>query len=505
MAVALAAAGCGSRVTAAQVQAYRAQFQGSGSSGGAALSQGGPAAGGSTAASSPLGGSSSGSTPGGSGHAGASSNSGASGSGTAVGGGSTATSVAGSTATSLATSGATGGGGNSQLYAEGMEVDPAICKGTASGPGIKATEIDVGNVSTITGPVPGLSAGAAHGATAFAAYLNSVGGICGRRLVVKTADDDLDASQNSTATQSLVGSSFAMVGSDSGVDQGGAPALKSSDIPDIGEALSPQRFDLPNNFSPQPIPPTGYGPGPYVYLAHKYPQAVTHMAILALNQPTAIAETQAMQHVMEASGWKFIYSDFSIEPTQTDFSADAQAMKSKGVQGVVILAVPTYYADVARAVQNAGMHMVLPNYAENAYDPSFIADAGSAANGTILAAFYAMYDGEDASSVPLVSTFDRWYEGAYNTRPDEFAVDGWLSGMLFVEGLNRGGGLTRADLLKGLSQVTSFDGGGLEGTANPAGKTPPQCYLIVDVVNGKFVRDPVDPRTGLDCQYAGGS
>lgn len=416
----------------------------------------------------------------------------------------TATTTAGATAATVP--GASGSGGSNSaseaLYNEGLEVDPSVCGGPASGAGVKTSEIDVGNVSTITGPIPGISAGAAHGIIAFADYLNSVGGICGRRLVVKTADDDLDASQNATATQSLVGSVFAMVGSYSGVDQGGASVLQSSDIPDIGEALSSQRFDLPNNFSPQPIPPSGYGTGPYIYFAHKYPTAVTHMAILSINQPTAIAETQNLEHSMQSAGFKFIYTDFSIEPTQTDFSADAQAMKSDGAKGVVFLAIAPYYADVARAIQDAGLQLTLPDYAENAYDPAFIADAGSAANGAILASFYAMYDGEDAGSVPLVSLFDKWYEGAYNALPDEFAADGWLAGMLFVEGLNRGGGLTRADLLKGLGQVTSFDGGGLEGNANPAGKKPPQCYLIIDVVNGKFVRDPVDPSTGLDCAYA---
>jgi hypothetical protein len=71
--------------------------------------------------------------------------------------------------------------------------------------------------------------------------------------------------------------------------------------------------------------------------------------------------------------------------------------------------------------------------------------------------------------------------------------------MLFVEGINAGGAPTRAALQSGLSSVTAFTGGGIVATDNPAKKTPAYCYIIIDVVNGKFVRDPADPPTGFDC------
>jgi ABC-type branched-subunit amino acid transport system substrate-binding protein len=356
-------------------------------------------------------------------------------------------------------------------------------------------------VTTLTGPVPGLFASAVRGINAYAAYLNSVGGICGRKFVVKSADDNLDASQNATATQSLVGSVFSFVGSLSGVDQGGAPVLQSSGVPDVGEALSTQRFNLANNFSPMP---QGIGAdlAPYAYFMQKYPDAASHMAVLCLNQSTDLAETQAYVQGMQSLGYHFVYSDYNIELTQTDFSADAQGMKSHGAQGVMMLGIAPYYADLARAIQNAGLKLTLPDYSQNAYDAAFLADAGSAANGAILWSELAMYQGEDAGSVPTIALFDRWYKAVSGgSTPDFFAAWGWMSGMLFVEGLNASGGLTRTSLLNGLRQVTSFDAGGFETAANPAAKRPPPCYVIIDVVNEKFIRDPVNP-TGFNCTDA---
>ena len=292
-----------------------------------------------------------------------------------------------------------------------------------------------------------------------------------------------------------------MVGSDSGVDQGGASSLKQSGIPDIGEALSHDRFNLPNNFSPQPQPP-GVNLAPYVYFKSRFPQAVTKMAVLGLNQATALEETKAGIAGLESIGYKFVYQNLNIEPTQTDFRADAQAMKSAGAQGLMFLAIGTYYADVAKAMQAVGLHMPFASYSSNAYDPTFLSEAGSAANGSVLYSQSALYQGEDASSVPAIALFDKWYKAVSGgDLPNDFAVWGWMSGLLFLKGLNAGGGLTRDNLTNGLKQVTSFDADGIQSTANPAGKAPPPCYIIVDITNEKFVRDPVNP-SGFNCTGA---
>jgi ABC-type branched-subunit amino acid transport system substrate-binding protein len=242
---------------------------------------------------------------------------------------------------------------------------------------------------------------------------------------------------------------------------------------------------------------------PYIYLKQtRFADASQHFATLMENAPAGIAYGNAQKSALESIGYKFVFTDSNIEPTQTDFSADAQAMKSAGAQGLIFNAVGPLYADVAKAMQNAGLKMPFATYNTNTYDPVYIPDAGSAANGSVLIQYIAMFQGEDAAAVPTIALFDKWYRALYNAVPDEFAAWGWLSGMLFVDGLNAGGGLSRANLLNGLRSVTSFDGGGMAAQDNPAGKKPSACYLIVDVVNEKYVRDPADPATGFACMDA---
>lgn len=423
--------------------------------------------------------------------------------------GATGTTVAGSagTAGSAATGGgsATGGGaatGRGAATGGGAVASGPTCPNGAagSGPGVSASTITLGNVSTITGPVPGLFTSARIGTQAFIAYQNSIGGVCGRKLALDSADDNLEAAQNSTAVQSLTGQVLAFVGSFSLADDGGAPAMASAGVPDIGEALTPARFNLPQNFSPQPQP-NGFITGPFQYFAQKFgPNVTQHMALLAEDQGTAQAQGIAQERAMESVGYKFVYKSTSISPTTSDFGSYIASMKSAGVQGLIFEATAAVYGAMASQMYTAGYTIPFADWGAPAYDPQFVTTGGPGANGAILEQSLAMYEGQDAAAIPEVGLFDKWYSTVSGGQvPTIFAAYGWLAGMLFVQGINAGGAPTRAALTNGLKTITNFGGNGLVAPVNPAAKTPPSCFIIINVNNGKFVRDPSTP-SGFTCK-----
>jgi ABC-type branched-subunit amino acid transport system substrate-binding protein len=364
---------------------------------------------------------------------------------------------------------------------------------------VTPSTITIGNVSTVTGPVPGLFTSARLGTQAFVAYQNSIGGVCGRKLTLDSGDDNMEEAQNSTTVQSIASQVLAFVGSFSVADDGGAAAIASANVPDIGEALTPARFNLPENFSPQPQP-GGFISGPFQYFAQKFGANVTqHMAILEEDQGTAQAQGTAQEKVMQSLGYKFIYSADSISPTTTDFGSYIAAMKAAGVQGLIFEATAAIYGAMASQMYAAGYTIPFADWGAPAYDPQFIATGGPGANGSILEQPMAMYEGEDAATVPEVALFDKWYSSVSGGQaPTIYAAYGWLSGMMFVQGINAGGAPTRGALVNGLKTITNFDGNGMSQTTNPAGKVPGTCYIIIDVANGKFVRDPATP-SGFTC------
>ena len=124
----------------------------------------------------------------------------------------------------------------------------------ASTTGITPTSVTVGNVSIISGPVPGLFEGAPTGVKAYFAYINSQGGVNGRKLNVQSFDTGFSGEQNGSETQQAESSDFAMVGNFSLFDTYGCPTLAENPaFPDVSVTLDPGTNALPNDYSAQPL------------------------------------------------------------------------------------------------------------------------------------------------------------------------------------------------------------------------------------------------------------
>ena len=166
--MALLVAGCGSRLSSEQRAEVEARFA---SGGGGSLAAGGPATSivGGTEGTEGIEGSS------------GSSGGGSTGGGTSSGGGE-------------GTTGGGGGGGGGGSTCSG---------GGATDTGVTETEIRIGNVSTISGPIQGFGQTGVNAVKAYLNMVNANGGVCGRELVLVTADDRLDSGVNKSKTEEL--------------------------------------------------------------------------------------------------------------------------------------------------------------------------------------------------------------------------------------------------------------------------------------------------------------
>ena len=494
----LTVTGCGARLTKAQMDALNSSGANSnGVAGGADQSSNGVAIGPSTP---------SGSTPASGGSVPVAGSPGSSGGGaTGQTGGAASNGAAGSSHSATGATG--GGGGSSTVAAAGNPLagpNGKMCASGApgSGPGVTSSTVTVGNIATINGPVPGLFAGARYGAQAVADYIDSMGGLCGRKLVVNSADDQFDQATDQNEASTMANQVLSFMGSFSLQDSGipaGAPG-----VPDIGEALTSQRFQSATNFSPQPNPP-GFATGPFVYMKSlpQFAAASQHMALLVENTPQTAAEGKYLQDALQSVGFKFVFVDTTLQPTDPTFNGDVQKMKSAGVQGVEFEATGTIIGQLANAMYQAGMNIILGNYCAAAYDPAYIKNAGPGTEGTVLEQAVALYDGQDAASIPMVATFDQWYARVNpGAVPDIYATYSWLSGILLAQAINAEGSVSRTALDAGLKLETNFNGDGMAAPDNPVAKTPPSCWVLIDVKNNAFVRDPSTP-SGFKCSPTG--
>jgi ABC-type branched-subunit amino acid transport system substrate-binding protein len=371
----------------------------------------------------------------------------------------------------------------------------------ASTTGITAKSVTVGNVSIISGPVPGLFEGAPIGVKAYFDMINAQGGVDGRKLLVDSKDDAFSGQQNMTETQEAINSDFGLVGSFSLFDGYGCAALATDTaVPDVSVTLDSGTNALPNDFSAQPL--SGQETlGPVAYYKKHYPKDTT---VGALVSDVASAETQMAQQFagLKSEGYKIAYVD-DVNPLASDFTTDVINMKNKGVNAVDLTGID--WQDAAIFVENANTQNWHPGliFSEGpVYADQFISHAGgpAATNGIQIGQVYALYLGQDASKVPAVKQFDSYVKKVNPSwDPDLYTLFGWASAEMFVQALKAAGPHpTRGSVIAQLKKITSFNANGLFGGSDPAAKTLTPCFLMAGIKNGDFVRE-LPTGNGFDC------
>ncbi|HEY5110490.1 MAG TPA: ABC transporter substrate-binding protein [Acidimicrobiales bacterium] len=369
--------------------------------------------------------------------------------------------------------------------------------------GLTPSSVTVGNVSTLAF---GLFKGANIGTEAWADYVNSTGGINGRKVLVDSYDDGYQGAPNKQATEQVVQKDFAAVGGFTLEDTYGATVLAANPgVPNVTVSLSQVAGDLPNSFSPDPAA-IGWPTGPLQYFKQKFPSDVQHAGALVADQPSAITKWGGEKAAMTSLGYKVIY-DQQFGITQTDFTQNVVAMRNAGVKILFLEQMPeNYAASVIKALNQQDFHPHLV-FGASTYSEQLVPDSGgaSAVDGAYMEMVNSLFLGEDANQLPAAQTFQTWVQKASpGFKPDLYTLFGWLSGQLFTQALQAAGkNPTRGSVLQQLKKITVFNGNYLIASSNPAQKSPAYCYVIAQIKNGQIQRlddPPVNgPQHGYRC------
>jgi ABC-type branched-subunit amino acid transport system substrate-binding protein len=374
---------------------------------------------------------------------------------------------------------------------------------SAATPGITAKTITVGSISDISSPIPGLFKGAKVGAQAYFNYINSQGGVNGRKIILDARDSAFSSGTVASEAQSIATNDFAFVGGYSLLDGSEQPAIDANKVPMIAQTLTPSLFKDPNLYSAIPTVDGGAANGPFKWLKSQYPSGVKAVGFIGSNATSSVKASEATYRALTYDlGYKWVYVR-DAGYTETNFLADMVKMKSAGVKMVIeVTEGPTEISTMAQEMKQQGLNVPLVVGA-GSYSKAF--DPGSAGNGTLLYTVTSLYQGEDAKVIPAVATFDKWVKKADpNPTLDLFTLDGWISAQLFVQALkNAGANPTRASLVAQLNKINSFNASGLIASQNPAQKIPGQCWIAAKYNNGKWLRIKPDPTAAFVCNPNG--
>ena len=88
---------------------------------------------------------------------------------------------------------------------------------------------------------PGFGATGRAGVKAYVDFINTQGGVCGRKLSLVNGDDRLDPGTNRSETEQLKDQVFGFVGGITVVDDGGADVIDGTNIPDCSLIIGTPR------------------------------------------------------------------------------------------------------------------------------------------------------------------------------------------------------------------------------------------------------------------------
>lgn len=361
--------------------------------------------------------------------------------------------------------------------------------------------VHIANITTLT---DGLFKGALVGAQAYAAYVNSQGGVNGRKLVVDSYDDNFAGATNLQETQAALQSDFATVGNFTLEDSFGEKILaENPGFPNVSQNLSLAATELPNSFSPSVVL-NGYPLGPLAYFKQKYPQAIKHVGTLVSALPEGVAAWNSEKAAMLHLGYNVQY-DSQYATSQFDFTPNVIAMRNAGVQIVFLENLTESYASsFIKDLNEQNFHPILV-LGSSSYSEALVSASGgpSAIDGTFMWQSSALYLGEDSGSIPAVSTFLSWVKKTDpGFTPDYYTLAGWTSADLFTQALrNAGKNPSRGSELAALKKITSYNAGYMLGTSNPADKQPTHCYVVSKIENGQYQRIDDPPTSGPSHGY----
>lgn len=455
-ALALALAACGSQLDPATVA------QVNGSAGGA---QGGTVAG--TTTGNEAGGSIPGST---------------------TGGGDQGTTTGGGGGGGGGTSAPTGGGGNTPQGNGGNAPDgggkAASCAGFKNSTGITDKTITIGNSSDISGPVPGLFEQSQDAVKAYVAYFNQTSDICGRKLVLKNYDSRTDASADQQAYTRGCDEVFAMVGSMSAFDSGGAGTAQSCGLPDLRSAsVTGDRAGCTTCFGAQSVTASQFENAVPDYVLKNYPDAAKHAAMLYINAGAAAENGKLQAAAMTKRGMHFDYVQ-GIDVSEFNYAPFVQQMKDKGVNYVQMIASPAQFVRLAQAMKQQGFDPDVFMLDPTAYSPDYVENGGDAAEGTTIFVNFTPF--EEASRNAEEQLYLSWLQQVKpGAKPGFFGLFSWSAARLFVERATAlGGKLSRSTLISDLAKVDNWTANGLHSAQHVGSKDTADCWRFLQLKSG---------------------
>jgi branched-chain amino acid transport system substrate-binding protein len=325
-------------------------------------------------------------------------------------------------------------------------------------PGITPTEIILGLHTPLSGGLGAVYAQMIKAPQAYYNYVNEEkGGVCGRKIVLKTEDDTADPSRALEVTRKLVEQDkiFAMVGSPSTVHGAVWEYLNQQGVPDLLIMTGDHKFASDPEGHPwtTQMPPDYMVEGAFFggYISDNYPGQ--KVAVFYENTDFGIDGLAGVKNGLDAAKNELV-SEQAYDVTAVDIRTQLVNMKDAGAEVVVLYSSIGFTAQFLKAAQRLDWHpQFIANYI-NGDDLLFQFVPADAAEGVIS---FSGFKRVDATDDPAVAEHHRIMNTYGGPPPGTFTAIGHVLAELMVEILSRScDDLTREGVMKAAASIDQW-------------------------------------------------
>jgi branched-chain amino acid transport system substrate-binding protein len=363
----------------------------------------------------------------------------------------------------------------------------------ASAPGVTASDITVGLVTSQTGPAAADFYGNLQGAQARIDLQNAAGGVNHRQLKLTVGDDTSSVFGGQTAVSDLVQqrSAFGLIFLSDFVSSAYRIAQKDG-VPVVGWAVDGPEWALQPNTNMVAVEGDVSAAPAANTLEPKVAKlaGATNMASFAIGgeQPSVLG-AQAFTKAAKSVGLKVGYDNYSI-PVGT---VNVTAMQQAHVDGFASFMLDTTDFAIISGARQAGLKLVAP-ISVTGYGQALLDDASArqAAQGAIFGVDQVPVEERTAATKAEQAAFAQYEH--FTGVPSLSWTAGWTSADLFIKGLEGAGqNPTRSSFLAALHGLKGWTAGGLLPTAadfslaNFGQAAPTSCSYYVKLEGTSFV------------------
>jgi ABC-type branched-subunit amino acid transport system substrate-binding protein len=372
---------------------------------------------------------------------------------------------------------------------------PGVGQGS---PGVSAHEINIGAISTLSGPIAADFANFVPGMQAYFDMVNAQGGVEGRKIVLKDNLDDAGIPSQFTAlAHELIDGNrdFAV----------GVSSFFFNPSYFVQTCTPTYGYNVTGNWAG---PPNLFAAGGSVQAYANLVPAVSYLmrklnlrsiALLSYDVSSSSAACEETARLLQSNGYKVSYTDFGLSPINADLTPDVQRIKAAGSDFILSCMDVNGNISLLQDLREYGVSHVTELWL-NGNDQSVLDHYTKLMQGVYF--FIGHVPFTAATKFPGAYPGLEEYLKAMETYSpavvdDELAVDGWMSAALLVDGIRAAGGdLTQANVVAQTNRFTEFTADGLTTpvdweTGHSVGADY-TCFAIIQVRGDAF--EPVFTR-----------